>query len=153
MNTVCFIGHRKIEATQKLSDRLSSIIEDYILAKNSATFLFGSRSEFDELSLRIVTKLKDKYPLIQRIYQRAEYPYINQEYLEYLLTFYDDTIFHDCLFNVGKSIYVKRNKIMIDSSNLIIFYCNLELKYNSGTVAAYKYALAKKKNLINLYEN
>lgn len=121
--------------------------------KNTSTFLFGSRSEFNNLCLEVVTKLKEKYPNIQRIYHRAEYPYISQEFREYLLTFYDDTFFDDCLLNAGKSVYVKRNKMMIDSSDLIVFYCSPTSNYKSGTEIAYKYALSKKKTIINLFES
>ena len=59
---VCFIGHRKIEITANLEQELTEYIEYLILNKNVKIFLFGSRSQFDNLCYDIVTKLKEKYP-------------------------------------------------------------------------------------------
>lgn len=74
----CFFGHRKIEVTDELVNRLKKVVEDLIIEKKVETFLFGSKSQFDKLCLQVVTGLKNKYPHIRRIYVRAEFPYINE---------------------------------------------------------------------------
>lgn len=89
----CFFGHRKIKITNTLIGRLNKVIEKLIARKRVNTFLFGSKSEFNTLCLKIVTDFKEKYPYIKRVYVRAEYPYINNEYEEYLLESYDDTYY------------------------------------------------------------
>ena len=56
--TCCFFGHRKIDETAELKNRLYEIIENLIVNENVDTFLFGSKSEFDDLCHKIVTNLK-----------------------------------------------------------------------------------------------
>ena len=92
-NTCCFIGHREITETKELKTKLEIIIEKLIVENSVDTFLFGSKSRFNDLCLEIVSGLKEKYPDVKRIYVRAEYKYINDDYKNYLLKFYEDTIF------------------------------------------------------------
>ena len=89
-NTCCFFGHRTINETDELRTKLTDSIEKLITDENVDTFLFGSKSEFDSLCLELVTKLKEKYPHVKRIYVRAEFPFINDDYLNYLLKSYDE---------------------------------------------------------------
>ena len=56
-------------------------------------FLFGSKSRFDDLCYEAVTELKKKYVHIQRIYVRAEFPYIDESYKSYLLKGYEETYY------------------------------------------------------------
>ena len=69
---------------------------------------------------------------------------------------YDETYFPLQLANAGKASYIQRNFEMIDKSAYCIFYYNenyaSSLKSNSGTKVAYKYALKRNKNIINLYK-
>ena len=82
--TCCFFGHRTINETDELRTKITETVERLITDENVDTFLFGSKSEFDRLCLELVTKLKEKYPHVKRIYVRAEFPYINDDYLTYL---------------------------------------------------------------------
>ena len=121
-HTCCFIGHRKIEITDELQTNLQRMIESLIQNDAVDTFLFGSKSEFNSLCLAIVTRLKEKYPHINRIYVRAEYPYINDSYRAYLLGKYEDTYYPDQVFGAGKFSYIKRNYEMIQKSRFCVFY-------------------------------
>ena len=151
----CFIGHRKIEKREELISSLKETIIT-LVDKGVTTFLFGSMGEFNELSWQIVTILKEKFPLIKRIYVRSAYPYIEKSYEEYLLTSYEETYFPPKLEKAGKYAYVERNYEMIDNSMYCIFYYNEnyipQSKRTSGTKIAYKYAIRKKKQIINLYK-
>ncbi len=118
-HTCCFFGHRKINITDELVNNLKEIIENLITEKQIDTFLFGSKSQFDKLSLKTITELKNKYPYIKRIYVRAEFPYIDENYKLYLLESYEDTYYPKKIENSGKAMYVERNYEMIDSSS----YC------------------------------
>ena len=93
--TACFFGHRKIDATDELKDRLYREIENLITADGIDTFLFGSKSQFDDLCYKVVTDLKSKYPYIRRVYVRAEFEHIDGEgsraYREGLAERYEDT--------------------------------------------------------------
>ncbi|MBQ3219044.1 MAG: DUF1273 family protein [Clostridia bacterium] len=164
---VCFIGHKTIEKTEELISALKENVVE-LINKGATTFLFGSMSEFDDLSWKIVTELKEKYPFIKRIYVRSAYQHINKSYEEYLLKSYEETYFPTKLANAGKYCYVERNYEMIDNSMFCVFYYNENYKpktehktkhnmlspskRNSGTKVAYEYAIKKKKQIINLYK-
>ena len=108
--TCCFIGHRNIVETEELKNKLISVIENLIENKKADTFLFGSKSNFDDLCYDVVTLLKQqKYPHIKRIYVRAEFPYINDDYKAFLLQSYEDTYYPEKMINAGKAAYVERN--------------------------------------------
>ena len=149
----CFIGHRTIPVTNELCERIRTTVLDLIDNQGVDTFLFGSRSQFDELCLKIVTEIKVIRPHIRRIYVRAEYPYISADYEKYLLTFYDETYMPESIIHAGKAIYIERNRHMIDSSDICIFYFVIkspQLRCNKGTVSAYSYAKIAHKQWLNL---
>ena len=151
----CFIGHRTITVTDDLCERIRTTVLDLIDNQDVDTFLFGSRSQFDELCLKIVTEIKEIRPHIRRIYVRAEYPYISADYEKYLLTFYDETYMPENIIHAGKAIYIERNRHMINSSDICLMYFDnkysLNQNYNSGTKNIYKYAVFKKKTIVNFY--
>ena len=74
--TACFFGHRKINETEELKNNLHEMIEHLIVNEKVDTFLFGSKSQFDDLCHKIVTELKEKHPHIKRIYVRSAYQHI-----------------------------------------------------------------------------
>ena len=152
-NTACFIGHRKINKTEDLKIRLWDLIEDLILNQNVTTFLFGSKSGFNYLCEDTLIKAKEKHPHIKRIYVRAEFPYIDEDYEKYLLESCDETYFPENLVNAQKSTYVKRNYEMIDKSNFCVFYFSEQeapTTRKSGTKVALDYAIKKNKKIFNL---
>lgn len=154
--TACFIGHRKINETEDLKIRLWDLIEDLILNQNVTTFLFGSKSGFNDLCEKTLIKAKEKYPHIKRVYVRADYQYIEESYEKYLLQFCDETYFPENLINAQKSIYVKRNYEMIDKSDFCVFYFNANeapTTRKSGTKVALDYAIKKNKKTFNLADN
>ena len=152
-NTCCFIGHREINVTEELKMQLYAIIEKLIAKENVNTFLFGSKSQFNDLCYETVTLLKEKHPHVKRIYVRAEYPYINDEYKKYLLQGYEDTYYPDNTIGAGKAVYVKRNFEMIKCSRFCVFYYDENYKpksRKSGTKIALDYAIKLKKEIIKL---
>ncbi len=157
---VCFIGHRKITQT----DDLISLLKEttlQLIKKGANTFLFGSMSEFDDLSWKIVTELKKTYPHIKRVYVRAAFKDIDKSYEDYLLSSYEETYYPEKLVKAGKYSYVERNYVMIDKSDCCVFYYNenhlatVENDKNhlrkSGTAIAYKYAIKRHKEIYNLF--
>ena len=164
---VCFIGHRIIVNEKQLLTRIKNTILQLI--KNGVdTFLFGNKSEFDDICLEVVSKFKEQYPNIKRIYVRSSYPVIDESYKEYLLKSYEETIFPKEVENAGRCAYIKRNQKMIDACEICVFYFNPEYippakihtKYSSmlssherksGTAIAFKYAKQKNKQIINLF--
>ncbi|MBE7060026.1 MAG: hypothetical protein E7389_04315 [Ruminococcaceae bacterium] len=165
--TCCFIGHRKINETDRLRADLYSKIEDLIINHAVCNFLFGSRSNFNDLCFEIVTELKEKYPYIIRVYVRAEFPYINDDYRAYLVEKYEDTYYPEHMVDAGRAAYVERNYEMIKNSDYCICYYDenyapprrrnsrrdlTDYQPKSGTKIAYEYALKNCGHVINVFE-
>jgi len=158
--TVAFIGHRKINETPELKKQLIELIERLILEKSATTFLFGSRSAFDDLCYKAVTKLKARYPQIRRVYVRSEYENLDKMYIDLILSDYEEKEFPKRVRNAGYRSYIQRNRAMIDRCDLAIMYYNENippyinrnrLQTNSGTKLAFEYAKKQNKPIINLY--
>ena len=150
-NTCCFFGHRTINESEELKTKLSHAIENLIINANVDTFLFGSKSQFDRLSYDAVTEIKEKYPHIERIYVRAEFPIITEQYNAYLLSRYENTYYPEKILGSGRAAYIERNFEMIDSSNYCIVYYEehrASAQSKSGTKIALDYAIRHKKEVI-----
>ncbi len=152
-NTCCFFGHRTINETEALKIRLCEIIEKLIVEKQVDTFLFGSKSQFNDICLELVTKYKEKYPHIKRVYVRAEYPYIREHYKKYLLESYEATYYPEKIKRSGRLVYVERNYEMIKNSHFCVIYYDEQKDYtrqNSGTKIAFDYALKQGREIIKV---
>ena len=149
--TCCVFGHRTILDSEELRTTLYRIMEDLIVEKNINTFLFGSKSRFNDLCLETATILKVKYPYIKRIYVRAEFLFINDDYMAYLLKSYDDTYYPEKLHGSGRAAYVERNYEMINNSKYCIVYYDesyAPTTRKSGTKIALDYAAKKGRKMI-----
>lgn len=160
----CFIGHRKIENSATLIKTITDTIENLILSENVTCFLFGSRSEFDDICYNIVTNLKIKYPYILRIACPCKHEGVNfenekskMENLYHKITnkqikfsTFDDALYFAKYKNAGRASYIERNIEMINNSYYCLFYYNKKCSLkNSGTAIAYKHAEKNKKVIIN----
>lgn len=179
--TCCFFGHRKIEITEELQNRLLAIIENLIISENVTTFLFGSRSQFDDLCHSIVTELKDKYPDLRRVCyltksetatlederEEKEKSYSKLFNREIHLKGYEDAILPEKMYTSGRASYAERNQLMIDQSDFCVVYFDenylpprrknskrdvLDYQPKSGTKIAFDYANTKKKTVINVLD-
>lgn len=169
---VCsFFGHRKIGANNNLKHRVKDCVEDMIIKHNVQTFLFGSKSSFNDLCHLVVSELKEKYPNIKRIcytcksetctleHERLELEKIYSRVLnkEIHLLGFEEEFEHKTKYNAGKLSYIKRNQAMINDSDFCVFYYNTDYmpsaKTNSGTKIAYEYAVRKNKLITNLFQN
>jgi len=153
MYTCCVFGHRTINETEELKEKLIEIIKKLITEEKVNVFLFGSKSRFNSLCLEIVTKMKEEYPHIKRVYVRAEYPYINDQYKSYLLESYDDTYYPEKIINSGRASYVERNFEMIDNSRFCIVYYDEQRAQairKSGTWIALDHAIKQRKIIIRV---
>ena len=170
----CFIGHRTIELTDDLVGIVRETIKRLILEEGVRYFLFGSRSQFDDLCHGIVTELQKEYPDIVRVAysRRSEYAVKAEEKetmeqtwasvlkTEVKLKDYDAEVQSDRVYSAGKASYVERNQEMIDDSDFCVFYysetyqppkrkrANRDISTyqpKSGTRLAYEYANQKSK--------
>ena len=153
-NTACIFGHRKINETEELKTKVYNTVERLIIKEKVDTFLFGSKSQFDSLCLKQITKLKEKYPYIKRVYVRAEFPNINDAYRAYLLEIYDDTYYPEKIIGAGRASYVERNREIIDHSSFCVVYYDESYTYStrkSGTKLALDYAVKRGKTVLNMF--
>lgn len=154
MKTCCIIGHRDFNGTNQLELKVKDLIVNLIEKENVTEFLFGSKSNFTDFCYEIVTNLIYQYTNIKRIFIRAEYPIISEEYYNYLNTFYEDSYFYSEKLVTNKFSHIRRNQVMIDKSDICIFYFNKNYQPNtktqSGTHIAYEYAIKKGKKILNI---
>ncbi len=163
--TCCFFGHRKLQITAELKNNLRKIVEELIADNGIDTFLFGSKSQFNDVAYVIVSELKEIYPFVRRIYVRAEYPIIDDSYMSYLLEGYEDTYYPENILGAGRAAYVERNREMIKKSVCCICYYDenyaparrknskkdlSDYQPKSGTRIAYDYAVKRCGKVINI---
>lgn len=160
---VCFIGHRKIEVTKKLTNELTALICT-LIRDGVCNFNFGSHSQFDDLCYQLVSDQRKQYPQIKRIHYCAAYENYSNVGLNDL---YEQEIDCKSAINASKNSYLIRNQVMIDNSDICVFYYSENYqppqrkssKYDlithqskSGTAIAYHYAKNKNKIIINIGE-
>ena len=180
IKSCCFIGHRKIPDDVNIENAVREIVEKLIVEENVTVFNFGSRSEFDTLCHSVVTDLKEKYKHIKRRAftcrseactlesEREHWEEIHSHFekREVHLLGVEEEVEHKTKYDSGRASYVERNYAMVDDSDFCIFYYNEEYQPQrrkeskrsigtyqpkSGTKIAYKYAVQKKKKIINIY--
>ncbi len=166
LHTCCFFGHRKVSNAVEIKNKVYKEVENLIANKDVCIFLFGSKSEFDDLCHKVVTELKEKYPHIRRVYVRSAFQHIPDLYEESLLKHYEDTYFPEHMENAGRVSYVERNQEMINKSDFCIVYYDenyapprrrnskrdlVDYQPKSGTKVAYDFAVKKKKEIINIH--
>ncbi len=142
-------GHREIEITKELEDYAFATFEG-IIKKGCKYFYFGGFGMFDDFCHKVITKLKEKYPYIQRIFclsdPRHQRPSKRPKWLKD--ENYEEFIYLDLDFDYWYQRIYFRNCAMIDRSDIVVFY--VEKQQNSGAFKALKYAKQKKKPYINL---
>ena len=162
--TCCFVGHRKVKNYNATKDKVKVIVENLITKEGVSVFLLGSKSEFNTLCYEVITELKKVHKHIERIYVRAEFPYIDDEYKNYLLEYYEQTYYPEKIIKSGRACYVERNYEMIENSAYCIV-CFDEahtqqkgdtgnkgnIKAKSGTKLACEFAKRKKRNVFNVF--
>ena len=169
----CFIGHRKIQATETLIKKLDYCLQG-LIDNGVRIFLFGSKSQFDSLCHERVTKFKERYCDIKRIAYTCKSEYAcNKSEAEKMGKFlqkatnrkikiedYDGEEQSERIKRAGKASYIERNEDMINASDYCVFYYNAyylppkrkkskasvnEYQPPSGTSLALDYALRRKR--------
>lgn len=152
----CFIGHRKIERSPELISRLEWLLEK-LIKSGTDCFIFGDHSEFNTLCHDTVTVLQGKYPHVRRIHYRTEYEELSDSVRRFFLSGYEDSICPKGVARSGKAAYVKRNRAMIDNSDICLFYYDKKyqpgVNTKSGTRLAFEYAIKKNKTVFNLADS
>ena len=155
--TCCFIGHRQVKHEEEVRKKIAEITEMLVRERGIRTFYFGSRSRFDDLCYEAVTELRSRHPDICRVYVRAEFPEISEQYESYLLQRFEETVFPDCVRRAGRAAYIKRNRYMMDLSEICVFYCceaetEPSKRTKSGTRIALAYAETHNVEILRICE-
>ena len=165
IKSCCFIGHRKINDTPELRERLRGILSE-LMQNGAVNFLFGDHSAFNDLCYETVTELKEKYPTIKRINFRCDYEDADDYTMRFLISGYEESICPKGVGVAGRASYVERNQAMIRESDICIFYYGenympsrrkssrrslTHYQPKSGTELAFRYAKSKGKAIINCF--
>ena len=142
-----FFGHRDFEPNNGLKQELCNLIEKLILEKDCKTFYFGGFGDFDCECYKIVSKLKEKYPYIRRIFclpdkkheKERKRPSWIQEYL------CEEYVYLDLTYDYWYTRIYYRNCEIIKNSDFVIFYVNTNL--NGGANKALNFAKKQKRVL------
>lgn len=149
--TVCLFGHRQVDDFQSAEQAVECFIEDLLKEHEYVEFLVGRDGEFDQIVSSTVLRIKKRMDsancsLIWIMpYQKAEYVNNRDSYDSY----YDSVeVCEKSALAHPKSAIQIRNKVMVDRSNLCVFYIT---RKNGGAYQTLQYAERVGANIINLY--
>ena len=160
MKTCSFFGNRDTAQTAELKQKITKTVKELIEKEGVDTFLFGSRSKFDELCHIVVTELKENYPYIHRIAYLCKHETaclvgagmdLSKKIKKIIgreidVQEYEEIKKCNKVNSARKAAYVERNQWMIDDSDFVIVRFD-EMRMAdkiSGTALAYEYAKRKK---------
>lgn len=148
--TVSFFGHRIIEDPLLMEQRLETLIRKLLKEKEYVEFLVGRDGEFDQIVSSTIRRCKrtirdDNSAHVWVLpYPTADFRDNEESFRQY----YDEIEIceaaADCHF---KSAHQKRNRAMVDRSDLIVFCIQRE---SGGAWQTMKYAAKQNKPYINL---
>jgi len=134
MKACSFFGHRDTPQTEELKVKVREVVERLIVEEGVDTFLFGSRSKFDELCHIVVTELQEMYPHIRRIAYLCKHENgclvgagmrLSQKIKdvtgrdEYVAE-YEEIKKSDRINSARCACYVERNQWMIECSSFVV---------------------------------
>ena len=149
---VCsFFGHRQIEKTEELQLKIKVVVENLVI-KGCKTFYFGGFGEFDLTCYEIVSKLKQQYVDIKRVFCVTEEKHLNSQKRPKWLKDkdYDEYIYLHLQYDYWYTKIYYRNCEIVNNSDYVVFYAKED--ENSGAYKILKYAKKIKKQYINLIE-
>ena len=144
----CF-GHLEVEITDELVARTEEEI-DRAIADGVRVFLFGGRSDFDDLVYDVVTRKREQQPYlgIRRIFCFPLENHLRKPPAWFRKKEYEGLECPTKRFDWWYTAIYYRNCAMIDSSDSVLFYA--EKRQDSGAYKAYKYAVSSRKKIVNL---
>lgn len=148
--TVAFFGHRMLDYSLQIENRLDIIIKRLISEKTYVEFLVGRNGEFDQYVSSAIIRTKRTYR-DDNSFHILVLPYATAEYLNNVRSFeeyYDEIeICQESARAHYKSAIQIRNRLMVDRADLIVCCIDREL---GGAYQTIQYAQKQKKRIINL---
>jgi uncharacterized phage-like protein YoqJ len=146
---ITFCGHSHFQKTKEYEEKIHSVLEN-IVGKQSAYMYLGGYGEFDEFAYECCKNFKKTHNAVSLVFIT---PYITMEYqknrLEYEKNKYDIILYPEIENKPLRFAISYRNKWMVDKSDYVI--CAIEHTWG-GAYKTYRYAMTKKKNVINILE-
>ena len=150
--TVSFFGHRRIENTLEIENRLEQFIRTLLREREYVEFLVGRDGEFDQLVSSAIRRCKREYRSDNSSHIWV-LPYLTAEFWdneESFRDYYDEI--EICEAAAGchyKNAHQTRNRAMVDRSDLVVFCIQHE---SGGAWQTIKYAKKQGKPYINLHD-
>lgn len=148
--TCSVFGHSYVEITNDLTERTRVEI-DRAINDGVRIFLFGGRSDFDDLCYDIVTEKRNAEPQlnIKRVFCFALDKQLRKPPRWFVRKEYEALECPTKDFDYWYTAIYYRNLAMIDRSDLVLFW--VEKRENSGAYKTYRYAVKRHKHFVNLF--
>lgn len=151
--TVSFFGHRYVENFSEVERKIENIVSELFQRTEMIELLVGRDGEFDQIVSSSIRRAKKRYGdyYCSHVwilpYPTAELRDNEDAFYEY----YDSIeIASDTTGNIHpKAAFQARNRMMVDRSDLVIFYVDHP---KGGAYQTYQYALKQEKEIINIAE-
>jgi uncharacterized phage-like protein YoqJ len=141
--TCCFFGHKDTPAD--ISQKLEQAVEKLIVESGIVEFLLGNQGNFDMMALRVLRKMKEKYPYISYNIVLA---YVPTEQEGWHLFDYRETMLPEGIEHIHPRYAISwRNKWMVNKADVVVAY----VVYSWGGAAKFvDIAYQKRKIVLNL---
>ena len=136
---VAFIEPKEYTRTAAIAEVLQDVITRLVVKDGACIFLFSNAVQFDHDCYEIVSKLKKRYPYIERHYYHGSCDY-DKGYVDWMSDFYDNVHFP------AKGVVISshlRDYTMIDMCDVLV---------TCGAMWAVEFAQKMKKQVIDLLE-
>lgn len=145
---VTFCGHADAHLLEKELKILENSVVEIVKQNQNCQFYLGGYGNFDFLCYELLTKIKEKYNGIERIFVT---PYIADNYskLKDNAKIYDSVIYPEIENCPLKFAIERRNKWMIKNADIVICFVN---RNYGGAYKTLQYAKSQKKEYINVAE-
>ena len=146
--TVAFFGHRRLEQSMQVEQRLEVLVLDLLRQHDEVAFLVGRNGDFDILAASVVRRMRaacgDRRSTLTLVlpYMTAEYRDNEEAFNRY----YDAVeIFPAPPGMPHRACIPLRNRAMIDQSDAIIRYA----EHPGGALEAVEYARAQGRSILS----
>ena len=150
----CFIGSRLIDEWSMTQRIFYLLFNEKIYEHGFNEFVMGQRGSFDRATLNACRKFRKIYPDIKiKVAMKSYHAFMKDEdgHTEAKDYYGDvDTFIYDVSGVYYKDKIIQANKQMIDESDLIICFANLN-DITSGARKGVLYAKKRNKKIINLF--
>ena len=148
---ITFLGHSTLPDTSELYEGVKRAILQNVAENEKILFYCGGYGDFDELCASVCRSARHEIGDCEIIFVT---PYITESQQrktdeKIKLKLYDSSIYPPIEHVPPRFAISKRNEWMIEQSDLIIAYVNHDF---GGAYTALRYAMRKKKRIINLVD-